>query len=363
MKEVYQHPVDNSSLDSPLPSPPSKPSPPRQYGIGDTVEVQSGRFKYAKPIPGGASMRRGGGKRGVVVEMSNASRRRFMESMASLDYVQLAAMGCLFHFVTLTTCPEFWEKTEHVYRALRRFRDRLTYHAAEAGYLGAFVRRELGEKNGMLHYHLVVIGGEKFSRAWLSSVWTRCLGADKPIMVHVSETTDPNRLSKYISKYCSKAAYEGKRRAAVGSDSAEPETNDGASLTEAHTVGNQSADGYTGGRWWYVWGENNLPWAETTTLYGADARALGNRVRRIFRRWKIEKLRQAIDRKTCPGFALRHFSLKQIAVGDRFLDFMQKSAGGFTVLLPPELMERVVVSAAMGEAWNRDRLTPGHIVG
>lgn len=327
-----------------------------------SLEMQSGRFRFKKPIKAG-TVRRGGGRRGRVGICTNASRLRFMQKFASLDFSVLELLGVTFFWVTLTTPREYWDREAYVYGALRRFHDRLDYSQADNGYLGAFVRRELGSLNGALHYHLVIVGGKGINVAWLRTAWGECLRYEGQKLLRVSceEVADTERIARYMAKYCSKAGYEGKERTVRALDSASPEPEsegtDGASLSEAHNVGN-TLNGYTGGRWWYVWGASKLPWGETITVVGLDALQIANRLRRIFRRWRAQVSMRTMDRKQrCPGMACRYFVPKQFSRLDGFVKRLRRDrGGGFTVLMSPDLVELMVDAAAYAQAWHNDRV-------
>ena len=297
--------------------------------------------------------------------MTNASRLRFMQRFASLDFVALEEAGTVFWWVTLTTPQEYWDRVDFVYsKALRRFHDRLEYCQRDTDYLGAFVRRELGGKNGALHYHLCIIGGKGITAGWLREVWGECLEyeGEKRLQVHVEEVTKAERIAKYMSKYCCKAGYEGKERPEASRKSAErpfseasgagPES---ASLTEAHNVGKQG-NAYTGSRWWYIWGAKAMPWGELITVEGLDALQIAKRLRRIFRRWRLQVAMQRFDRKNkLPGFANRHWSPAYFEADDVFFQRLKRDrGGGFSLLVSPELLQRMVDAAAYAESAHRD---------
>jgi hypothetical protein len=280
-----------------------------------------------------------------------------MQEFASLDYAELESRGVPFWWVTLTTPREYWHRLEYVYRALRRFHDRLDYCQSDRGYLGAFVRRELGSLNGVLHYHLVIVGGEGITTGWLREVWRECLRyeGEKRLRVSSELVQSAERIARYMSKYCSKAGYEGKDTVAV-SDSAEPESNgDGASLSEAHNVGNGET-GYTGGRWWYVWGRKSLPWGDLIVIQGLDAVQIANRMKRIFRRWRQQVAMQTFDRKNkSAGFAFRNFTPKVFRKFDGFFRRLRRDrGGGFTVLVSPGLLERMLDAAAYAQVCHNE---------
>lgn len=334
----------------------------KSIDLSSSVEVQGGRFCFRSP---GRPGRKGGGKRGKVDECSNASRRRLMAMFASLDYVSLVKTDTKFHWVTFKTTPEYWDKPLEVYEALERLQARLWYHFGQFGYLGGLLRKEYGEKNGMLHYHAVLIGGPMCG-SWLRDAWCECLGYEGPRknMVYWKETTDPAVVAKYMCKYCSKAGFDGRVRHPSSADVASSESTTAdegcASLLDAHNS-RITPNTCTGGRWWYVWGKNRLPWAQVVTVLEDDARAIAKRVRRIFRRWKIDKTRKAIDHNMkSPGCTFRYrWSMKYLAKRDRFLEFLRRSSGGFTILVPPEVLERMVCAAVEAEMWHRAGMVQG----
>ena len=354
----YYH---KSFKDGELPKTTSPVLPPNEFGPTFSFEIQSGRCRFTKslPIPG---MRRGGGIRGDVTICTDASRRRLMQRFASLDYDKLAEWGCKCYWVTLTTPRAYWEDVEGVYKALRKFHDRLEYSQRETDYKGAFVRRELGGKNGALHYHACIFGGEGITKAWLRENWAACLGYEgKDLQVHVESADDPKRIAKYMSKYCSKAGYEGKeyasaaaRKSAERSFSAAAEgekecsegEGEGASLTEAHNVGKQR-NAYTGGRWWYIWGASALPWGEILTIEGLDAQQIANRMKRFFRRWRLQATGRRIDAEMkMPGIAFRTWTPHYLEKFDTFVHRLKRDrGGGFTLLLSPDLIYEFVKAA------------------
>lgn len=314
-------------------------------GEGETgLEVQGGRVTFKVPAPGG--VRKGGGVRGRVKGMSDSSRRRLMAKFASLDYSLLASSGVRLWFITLTTPEVYWADELGVYKALRRFRDAMEYQQQGKGYLGAFVRRERGGKRGMLHYHMVVVGGA-FCMGEVSVLWTRSLRSEVIVRVDVQHLDTAARVAKYLSKYCSKVGYEGKG-SGEGPDIALPNgkqcSGPCASLSEAHNVGKQ----YTGGRWWYIWGESVLPWAIPFSIRGDEGKAIAKRFRRIFRRWRLSKIAESFDRSVGRvGFCLSQCSLRGLAKSDKYGEFLRRSSSGFTFFLSPDLLERMLDASAL----------------
>lgn len=315
-----------------------------------SLEIQSGRTKFSSPgRPGGR-----GGKRGKLTgEMSSGSRRRFQRRMACLDWEDMAARGVPVLFITLTTPEEYWSRERDVYLALRRFHDRLDYCYSDT-VIGAFVRRERGAKRGMLHYHLMVFGERYISANWLRDAWAQSLRHAGKVRVDVDRAYTSHELCKYLSKYLSKAAYEGAPAEGFSGrqDSARAESSSGESLalSELHTVGEGSSLVYTGQRPWTVWNEKGLSWGEELHVEGDAAKLIAAKMRRILHRWQVDKAR-ARARKWFPG----PLGVKVgVCLGrSGFAEFLRKS-DGFTVLASPGLLSQVfryAFSEVLGQAW------------
>lgn len=314
-------------------------------------ECQGGRFTAKVPIESGN--RKGGGLRGRVQGMSRASRRRLMAKFASLDWSFLAKKRIPIYFVTLTTPMEYWDRPKEVYMALRRFRRRFASFRSSK-FHGVFVRRELGEFRGMLHYHLITIGHDGFDTECIELLWSKCLGDYRQVRCDVQLLGDSETAAKYLSKYCAKAAYMGKEKEAHRLAEAGTEAANGAPLSKAHNgTSDNEPDEYTGGRWWYIWGSETLPWAECYVVTGEDARGIVKRIRRIFRRWRAAKLREA-RRKDClkknePWHHLdRLTSVKIWSRSDPFSESLRKSATGFTLLVSPDVLGQMIDAASYG---------------
>lgn len=309
------------------------------------------------------------GRRGIITEMSGSSRRRFMMLFAILDWEAIAAAETPILFLTLTTPPKYWNQQAFVYQALRRFQDALDYY--HGGPVCALVRKERGRRNGMLHYHPVTFGvrDSPAFRKWLRETWARCLESETVIRVHVEAVRSPQDVCRYLAKYVAKAGHEGRERPeglaeafvvdaegvctdvpvafpespAVGSG--DPEAPQAPSLSNNHKWGN----GGKGGRWWYIWGKDLLPWAVGERDFGEDGRRMAVSVRRIFRKWRLIKLREAMV-KAGQVVGLT-FSERDIR---RELDKFKKTpfwfslvgAKGFTLFISPGLLARMA-----GNAW------------
>lgn len=326
--------------------------------VGFGAVLQGGRLQFRVGCPGG--IRKGGGRRGVVKQMSEQSRRRLMETFGSVDWDAVAASGRTVGFLTLTTPPEFWGRGEHVWRALEKLKKRLERLSNDPG---ALVRKELGAKRGMLHYHLVTIGIDVSERE-LSRMWTECLGASRPVRVEADyDTKAVHKIIKYLSKYCAKAAYKGMERDAPGAGTSAAESpNDAAgdlgaarALSKSHNapcaVESEENQGKNGHRWWYKWGAKNIPMSETAVLRGAsqeDLRRFLSKVRRVFRKWKEIRVKAAVRaqllKSGCPRRLVddmtRQFYKRWLSGKvARFL----KGCAGFTFLGSQDLILQVLM--------------------
>jgi hypothetical protein len=352
----YQNDSESASNDVDSASFEHDPLPEKTEGL----EIQGGRLTYRRPIENSA--KKGGGLRGRVRDMSSASRRRLMAKFASLDWARLIALALPFHFITLTTPEPLWGDEKGVYMALRDFRRALFRVYGPFGFLGAFVRRERGEKRGMLHYHVITVGAKGLTVQWVRDTWTKALSWDSPVRVDVQLPEDPNRVAKYLSKYCSKAGYDGKLPPGGAGNAASseqrPATPGDAPLSEAHNVTKSENDAYTGGRWWYIWGAETLLWAPAWTITGPDGAGIAKRVRRIFRRWRVQVSMRRADAmwkdangqvlRSMRGFCSSKWSVNHMRKYDGYSSQLAKSGGGFTFLLAPDLLEKMLDAAAYG---------------
>jgi hypothetical protein len=307
------------------------------------VVQQSGFVQFSQP----SRPQRGGGKRGVISGTSDASRKRLARVFACLDWKYLASKGVPVQFATLTTPREYWSKEITVYGARRRFQDALEYRFTPRGYLGAIIRKEYGAKNGMLHYHLIIIGAA-VSKAWVEEEWSKALHYEGRVRVDVQDVESAERISKYLVKYCTKAGYEGKIAQEPPGDRAQlASTVPGGScegdLSKSHNV----EMGYTGGRAWAVWGRKTLPWGEEISVEGDFARGVANRIRRIWRRFRVDTVRKALLKAgpQCKSLQeqINRMSVRQLERLDPFATYLRRSRGeGFVVLLSPELLTRIL---------------------
>lgn len=164
--------------------------------------------------------RRGGGKRGQVVEFSRAARRRQIVRFAEFrrEVVERAL------FVTLTYHENF-QDARAAKKHLRAFLARLLRRFPAAGWLW---RIEV-QRRGAIHFHLAVLGLDFLPHEWVARAWAevvagcscRCdaagvwrarAGGCCVDMLHLAAGTQVERVRSYqhanyyLSKYLGKAS-------------------------------------------------------------------------------------------------------------------------------------------------------------
>ena len=195
----------------------------------------------------------GGGRRGVVRQMSDASRLRLSHKFAAVKPESVASGGTL---VSLTFAKEFYSDDGFI---MKRHREMFFRRFDRAfGNRAFFWRWERGKKGGRLHLHMLVFGvqwdretkPERLVKAW-GVGFVDC----KPI--------DGNRVFCYLSKYCAKGSWDvlptsqsgagdpvpGRLRVSGGGVGA------GAGAPDLNTAHNVSEAAYTFpglGRWWGI---------------------------------------------------------------------------------------------------------------
>ena len=223
-----------------------------------------------------------------------------MLKCAALDWTRIVEERIPVRFITLSIPEELWTRGRFCFRGLDKFR---RWIEGIRGFQGAIVRRELGEKRGAVHYHLMVFGVPfpecRNVRSEVARKWTDCLdAADFPgvkrnggWVVTDIEVANEESISKYLTKYCCKAAYEGK------------ESEDSAGDIKGVAVSGGSLDvagawsqSHNGHRWWYIWGEplvGQLLFHEFED--SVDPRKVIAHIRRMWRQVvKQRRLRQVI---------------------------------------------------------------------
>jgi len=330
--------------------------------LENSLTLQGTTIKYSEPV---GARRKGGGIRGKITHISDASRRNLMNKFAVIDWDAVAASGHKVNFITLTTPPEYWSKGPLVYEAHRKFEDYLDKCLDIKGH---YSRKEIGEKSGMLHYHFITLGRDlRKIEDLLRRKWTEYLAyeGENDVIVDVDkrDSDNPGVIGKYICKYMGKAAYEGREQTAEpdaggdtspeGASATSGEAETGApTLSKAHNVENDG-DGtiskyYNGNRWWYERGAKNIPKHSKITIKVEsykDLQRLAKRIRRIFRKWRKVKQLAKYQREN-PLF-IRH------GIPERLLSrwvktpayrFMNKP-GGFSLIANEQEMIQILKAA------------------
>jgi hypothetical protein len=170
---------------------------------------------------GGSDAVGGGGRRGNVAGFSEASRRRLMDKLMSVDMGAVSAgrksRVARALFVTLTY-PRDWPAAWEVWKAqLKAFRKRV--ERSRHGFLGALWRLEF-QRRGAPHFHLLLCFPRPVHvrgfRLWLSRAWNEVLDGGRDHLV-VGCNARPvyggggkllNYLAKYLGK-CTPAPVDG----------------------------------------------------------------------------------------------------------------------------------------------------------
>lgn len=327
--------------------------------LENSLILQGNQIRYYVPQGSG---RKGGGTRGKVKEFSRGARHRLMVLLSSLDYAALALLNWRMHFITLTTPPEYWSDELHCYESLRKFLDMLE---KVYGVHATVIKKERGEKSGMLHYHIVTFGPSlKGCQKAFRRKWTKHLGYTKgEVIVDLSaETNDPKRISKYIAKYVTKVVYTNAPSVVPSSETrlheASGEGGTGcASLSNAHNVDSETVEdeqstkygAYTGTRWWWVRGKEKLPLGEEIEIDLDDPRLvkrIANRVRRSFRRLRKAQQYKAIM-KEYPSRPIADQMLKAWCKTYAFT-FM-KTGAGYMFMADSDVLDRLIMNAILQE--------------
>lgn len=187
-----------------------------------------------------------GGGRGKVTVMSDRSRLHLMHTLATIRRDRDALL------VTVTWPT--WAAPDRVtwHKEWDRLRARLARQFPTAG---GIWRREF-TKAGVVHLHLLLYGVAYGSlRSWLPAEWADCVDApDRELREKVGSSVEEAQhwraAQEYIAKYCSKR-----------------------NQTTAQPYG----------RWWGVFGRENIPWAEEVTAEIDDR--VAQRMQRTGRKW------------------------------------------------------------------------------
>jgi hypothetical protein len=293
--------------------------------------------------------------------MSEASRRRLQDTLAIVDFDAAQAEGLQVIFGTLTTPPQWWARQLAMKLALDAFMKRLSYRYGD---VGAIIRRELGDRRGMVHFHLIIFCRDKIDNDWAGRAWTECLHnqsgeplPEKMYRVSFEEPRTPEAIARYIGAYCSKAAHAGRGRAERGAPRVDGCLSNSHNSRQADDDEVPAGGGkQTGTRHWYVIGRKNIPWAEAVDVVvdgPEQARAVAAIVRRRFVSWAMsqaykkafrdaESLRaQYLMCKNSIGLeqyiAKRYFSM---GYGCRI-----PHRGGFKILWTPAIIEACIFHA------------------
>lgn len=208
------------------------------YAGGSLVQVKTGKI---------AGLRRaGGGLRGRVRGFSQASRRRLLRKIATIDQAAIPV------FVTLTYPAEWSQDSGEWKRDFDRWCKRLRRRFPLAG----LVWKLEAQRRGAPHFHCLVWGAECGQlRAWAAAAWFESVGSGDVRHLRAGTRVEMIRSWRGVRSYAAK--YLGK-----------------ASLAGAWEAP---------GRIWGVRYGENIPWAEAVKLACSDWQAA--RLMRAMRRY------------------------------------------------------------------------------
>lgn len=143
----------------------------------------------------------GGGPRSVITTFSRQSRKRLMQTFASLD--ELAAVN-LSLFITLTYHADYPATPQGWYADLSRFLDRLEYHHPDA----ATIWRLDFQERGAPHYHLLTLNTPYIPKEAVTRWWGEIAHSASPLAgqyaTNVQRPCSWRHTCAYVSKYMAK---------------------------------------------------------------------------------------------------------------------------------------------------------------
>lgn len=176
-------------------------------------EAQGHVFKLscrdARPLD-----RRGGGVRGCIYGVSEASRKRLFEAMARLDVEGFLLSGGRIWFATLTFPKDFPD--DMTAKAMwRRWVKRLKRLFPTCEVCGIW--RMEHQSRGAPHFHCLLFGVPCLPPSWVRWSWGCCIGyaGCARLQVDVKAITDWEHCFNYVGKYVAKAGSEDPSGAAA----------------------------------------------------------------------------------------------------------------------------------------------------
>lgn len=303
------------------------------------------------------------GIRGLVYNLTNASRRRLMESLAIVDYELMESKGYIFLFAHLTTPKEFWKNPKFVKKSFDSLRKKIIYHYPD--FIGAHWKRELGEKNGMLHYHLLLYFSSNVDISnfndFLKNQWKESLRYSGEFVITSAEVvTDFNNASRYITKYIAKVAYGGDQKNVACEDFLVA-----AGAPVCADLSNAQTERVHWGRWWGVWCRENIYWSDRSSYreigdcLTVKIENVANKVRRVgvklLKSRVYKQIKQISFRKLNDGFSERclqsiisrpfskeHKNLLKFLNKKNYYKKLSQFKAGFTLILERSEIDNIL---------------------
>jgi len=210
------------------------------------IEQQGELLKITYPQSAFAMERRAkpnGSIRGGVTEFSAKSRKRLLELFARFDMPRLISAKQKPKFITLTyveNMQNYRLAKTHLDTLIKRLKRRFPA-------VWGVWRMELQER-GAIHFHLIIGNMGYLHKTVLQDMWAEVIGQERPF-TRIEAIRSGKGVMFYASKYVAKMPEEGD---GVAGFNCVPYLTDN---TEANTDNNP-------GRWWGLFGRQNLPLAE-----------------------------------------------------------------------------------------------------
>jgi hypothetical protein len=244
--------------------------------------------------------RRGGGRRGVILGMSRAAARRFLEFVNGID---LEGLPCGEWIDFELTFPGEFPTPKRGKRFLMAFRRRFERRFGKRGVFGV----QESQLRGAPHYHLLanvspaeVMGGIFSLREWCAQTWYDIVGSgdERHLRAGTSVTVVNvlSRLASYCANYCGKAE-------------------------QKTFVDHETGEVMPAGRFWFRWNRAMMPsHVEEVLLTAAQVYRFRRQMRRLL--WARRKARHRTKLQNGKRSRLRRSRrfLKMSPVGKVFID-------------------------------------------
>lgn len=204
-----------------------------------------------------------GCRRGRVGGFSARSRKRLLEKLARLEHDPSSVS-----FVTLTY-PQQFPTPQRAKQHLRAWLKRLQVRFPD---VAAVWRLEL-QQRGAPHFHLIIFGASWIDKRWIQKSWSEVIGwAGVPVFTRIERLRSWRGVMSYASKYIAKVS-DVADAPRFATEVPDVQAGDWGAVTvlTGRAVGFNSLPYLAArwdfvGRWWGVFNEAGLPYADKSTV-------------------------------------------------------------------------------------------------